>query len=146
MNPKFLITSPIVHIYPRQNYRCSNQNLWRWASLKCKINLLISRVLLTWKRKIKHRICIHMTEKFIHSFCIFLQECGSDWCRWRPDCATYCPASRWRLAKRRLCLFLLTQNLTSWQSAESCRWDSKAYSYESTYMVTWCFMSQIIYM
>jgi len=35
------------------------------------------------------------------------QECGSDRCRWRPDCATYCPASRWRHAKRRLCVLWL---------------------------------------
>ena len=45
------------------------------------------------------------------SFIFPLQECGSDWCRWRPDCATCCPASRWRLAKRRLCVLFLKKNL-----------------------------------
>jgi hypothetical protein len=50
------------------NYRCSKQNLWRWASFKCLTNLLISGVLLTRKRKIKHRICIHMIDEFILCF------------------------------------------------------------------------------
>ena len=45
-------------------------------------------------------------------FSFSLQECGSDWCRWRPDCATYCLASRWRHAKRSLCVLFLNQNLS----------------------------------
>jgi hypothetical protein len=45
-------------------------------------------------------------------FLFSLQECGLDWCRWRPHCATYCLASRWRHAKTRLCLLFLTQNLS----------------------------------
>jgi hypothetical protein len=39
------------------------------------------------------------------------QECGSDRCRWRPDCAAYCPASRWPHAKRRLIVLFLIENL-----------------------------------
>jgi len=38
------------------------------------------------------------------AFSFPLQECVLNWCRWRPDCATYCPASRWRHAKTHLCL------------------------------------------
>ena len=49
------------------------------------------------------------------SFLFPLQECGSHWCRWRPDCATYCHASRWRHAKRRLCVLLLKINLSCWR-------------------------------
>jgi len=45
-------------------------------------------------------------------FSFSLQECVSDWCRWRPDCATYCPASRWRPTEIRLNVLLLTQNLS----------------------------------
>ena len=48
-------------------------------------------------------------------FLFSLQECGSLWCRWRPDCATYCPASWWRHAKTHLFLLLLTQKLSYWK-------------------------------
>jgi len=45
-------------------------------------------------------------------FLFSLLECGSDWCIWRPDCATYCPALRWRHANRRLCVLFFNQNLS----------------------------------
>ena len=57
-----------------KHFRSRNQNLWNWASLKCMTNLLISRVLLTRKRKIKHRICIYMTVKFIPSFFLYFHR------------------------------------------------------------------------
>jgi hypothetical protein len=41
------------------------------------------------------------------------QECGSHWCRWRPDCATFCPGSRWRHVKARRCGSFLNQSHSS---------------------------------
>ena len=50
-------------------------------------------------------------------FCsIFSQECSSERCRCRPDCATYSHASKWRPTETHLCLLFLTQNLSSRQS------------------------------
>jgi hypothetical protein len=46
-------------------------------------------------------------------FLLSLQECSSDWCRWKPDCATYCPALRWSHANRGQCILFSNQNKTA---------------------------------
>ena len=108
--------------------------------LKVRKTLLWAESWLKEKENLKIEITFTRLRNSYPVCCIFPQECGSDWCRWRLDCVTYCPASRWRHAKTRLSVLFLTQNLPSWQSAESYRWYSNAYSYETTYMVTWWFM------
>ena len=71
---KFSALRKLSLFIPDKIYTCINQNLWRWASVKCTTIFLVSRVLLIRKRIIKHRICIHMPKKFIHFFFIYFHR------------------------------------------------------------------------
>jgi hypothetical protein len=69
-----------------------------------------------------------------------LQECGSQCCRWRPHCATYCPASRWRHANTHLCVLLLTQNLSYSKCMGIFDCASTGFSSEITYIYIYIYV------